>query len=84
MVGSKIDSHEPMIPGRRRNQQQRQIWTRTKGPATNESRTQPEEAICDLSVESLTEDEITHIKGGRTGDAIEIKQSFVADQVGQE
>jgi hypothetical protein len=55
-----------------------------KRPATNESRTQPEEAICDLSVESLTEDEITHIKGGRTGDAIEIKQSFVADQVGQE
>ena len=51
-----------------------------KRPATNESRTQPEEAICDLSVESLTED----IKGGRTGDAIEIKQSFVADQVGQE
>ena len=51
-----------------------------KSAAANKTGTQREEAIDDLPVEALTEDELTQVKGG----AINIKQSVVSDQIGRE
>jgi hypothetical protein len=51
-----------------------------KSNAADKTGTQREEAIDDLPVEALPEDELAQVKGG----AINIKQTVVTDQIGRE